>query len=301
MVKRLTITLLLPLLLVACNTGERGEGVELVAVDATVYRGLMDALGIGDRCVDFSTEMHPNAEAVLSSGARMIMLSMYDGADTQAYERLGIKVVECRDWQETTALGRAQWIRTFGECWGVAARADSLYEVIERNYLARAEATRQREAVSRAVGSETQDSQSPIIKILFDLPYSGVWYQPEEQSSTGEIVRDAGGQLVAQRQPISKEQALVADADVWIIRYSPEDSLSLETLALLDPLYKSFRAYKNANVWTTIPPSQRGARNAYFDEAPFRPDYLLSDLLAIVLATEQGVALPDTLHYFKII
>ncbi len=58
---------------------------DLIAVDASVYKGLMNMLNIGERCVDLSYSMRPNPETVLASGAKILMLSAYDLADTLQY------------------------------------------------------------------------------------------------------------------------------------------------------------------------------------------------------------------------
>lgn len=255
----------------AAFPGEKSAGeARLVAVDASVYRGLMEMLGIGDRCVDFSDDAKVDAEKLVASGADALMLSAYDGIDTEKYRRTGIRVIECTDFNETTALGRAAWMVRYGEALGVKDRADSLFGVVKTRY----------DSLRRNV-----PRHAPKKKVMFDLVYGGIWYQPTKNNATGNITTDAGGVLPFPEggrngvAALSKERMLAAgaDADVWIIRYGSKEDLTLEKLGNADPAYRQFKAFRSGNVWAC-----NTAKTAYFDEAPFRPDYLLEDIVHIL-------------------
>jgi iron complex transport system substrate-binding protein len=260
------------------------SGRPLVAVDATVYRGLMQMLGVGGRCIDFSKDMKPDAEKVAASGADMLMLSMYDGLDTAVYSRMGIKIVPCRDFMEPSPLGRARWMKRYGRLWGVGEKADSLYDAVEKNY--------------RKLSSRTKRVKVRP-RVFFDLMYGSLWYQPSEKSTMGALVADAGGALpfhIVQEggsKALSREQVLsgACDADVWIIRYQGRQKLTLDALKALDPAYSQFKAFKNGNVWAC-----NSDETAYFDEAPFRPDYQLEDVISIL---HPELKHKKKLHYFS--
>ncbi len=261
-----------------------GSSESLVAVDATVYRGLMQMLGIGDRCVDFSDQMKPDVEQVVASGAKMLMLSAYDGVDIEKYRRTGLRIVECTDFKETSPLARAKWMTVYGRIWGVGERADSLYDVVETRY--------------RELTSAVSEADSlPVV--FFDLIYGNLWYQPTSRSSTGGMVGDAGGRLPFADDgdnvtlTMSKEQVLsqAKDADVWIIRYHTAGTMTLDELGAIDPVYGQFKAFREGNVWAC-----NTDKVSYFDEAPFRPDYLLQDMINI-LHPEMHVS--DGMRYFE--
>ncbi len=256
----------------------------LVAVDATPYRGLMQMLGVGDRCIDFSSEMKPDVEKIVASGAQMFMVSAYDGVDLTKYRRMNIQLVECRDFMETTPLGRAAWIKKFGRLWGVDKRADSLYQVVEKRY---------KELSSRVKKSTTRPA------VFFDTMYGNMWYQPSKISTAGGMVADAGGRLPFDininggSMAMSKEQVLSAakDAEVWIIRYQGDQPMTLKQLADMSPVYSQFRAFREGNVWGV-----NTSKVAYFDEAPFRPDYLLEDMVNIL---HPELHLSSRMHYYS--
>ncbi len=255
-----------------------------VAVDATPYRGLMQMLGVGDRCIDFSDQMKPDVEKIAASGAQVLMVSAYDGADLTRYRRLNLKLVECRDFMETTPLARAAWMKRYGALWGVDKRADSLYQVVETRY----------KALSRRV---SKTSNRPAV--FFDTMYGNMWYQPSKISTAGGMVMDAGGQLPFDinlkggSMAMSKEQVLsvAKDAQVWIIRYQGDQPMTLKQLADLSPVYSQFRAFREGNVWGV-----NTSKVPYFDEAPFRPDYLLEDMINIL---HPELKLSQRMHYYS--
>lgn len=270
------------------SAGQQDEVAEgrcpLVAVDATPYRGLMQMLGVGDRCIDFSSQMKPDVEKIVASGAEMFMVSAYDGVDLSKYRRMNLQLVECRDFMETTPLARAAWMKKIGRLWGVGKRADSLYQVVETRY----------KGLSRRV---SKANTRPAV--FFDTMYGNMWYQPSRISTAGGMVADAGGRLPFDINlnggslAMSKEQVLSAakDAEVWIIRYQGDQPMTLKQLANLSPVYSQFRAFREGNVWGV-----NTSKVAYFDEAPFRPDYLLEDMINIL---HPELRLSSRMHYYS--
>ncbi|MCD8282914.1 MAG: ABC transporter substrate-binding protein [Prevotella sp.] len=276
---RILYALLLGFTLASC--GGRGNGTlapadgesddsSLVAVDAAVYKGLMYAVGIGDKCVDFSDQAVLDPERLVASGAKILLLSSYGGADADKYRRAGIKVIECDDFNAPTALERVRRLTEYAARLGAKSKADSLYRVVEMRY----------DSLCRSV---TEDNVKP--EVMFDLVYGNIWYQPTKGNATGEVTVAAGGSLPFPGggtngvRALTRERMLAeaGDADVWIIRYAARDTLSLSALARLDPVYKRFKAFRTGNVFAC-----NTAQTNYFEEAPLRPDYLLEDLIHIL-------------------
>lgn len=313
MIKRLffrSLYAVLLLVLVACQGGERthasaGENLQLkyaqlitdehsaliggdyqrVAVDASVYKGLMEMLGVGDKCIDFSDQMKPDVEKIAASKADLLLVSAYEGAELEKYDRLGIPVVKCCDFLEPTAIGRAEWMRYFGRLWGVADKADSLFAEVERNYKTLAQKARKKE-------------ESKLPTVFFDTLYGGIWYQPARQSTLGMVVRDAGGQIAFDDNKeggslsLSAEQVLIqaGKADYWIIRAYGKEELTLEKLAKMNPVYSQFRAFKEGKVFVCYTDETH-----FFEETPFRPDWLLKEFQTIF---NSGFGETESLRYF---
>lgn len=77
---------------------------------------------------DMGSSQSPNLERIRAAGADLIFASPFENAGYGSLETLGIPIVECADYMETTPLGRAEWMRFYGRLLGRAAQADSLFE-----------------------------------------------------------------------------------------------------------------------------------------------------------------------------
>lgn len=332
--------------LASCQSRESDHVQEYhrVVVDASVYRGLMQMLGVGDRCIDFSDQLQPNIEQIAASNPDLLMLSAYEGADLSRYERLGVRIVECRDFLESSPLARAAWMKNYGRLWGVAAKADSLYSVVEKNYNSIKVSTplpmgevvvpesieyRFQTAAAQCSNSSRPESQKNLDKhkggplglgeriplslgenpnspplgggvggevFLFDLLYGNQWYQPVPNSTMGRLVHDAGGSVISTSTQqggsvsynVEQMLSLAHDADVWIIRYGGPSPLTLAELGALNPAYRQFKAYKTGRVFVSYV-----STNNYYDESPWRPDYLLQDIISILHSQTEN------LRYFE--
>ena len=161
--------------------------------------GALDAIGgvcdlryirmprIQERCrsgriVDAGNGMNPDVEKIVSLRADALLLSPFENSGGYGrLGKLGVPLVECADYMETSPLGRAEWIRFYGRLFGRAAEADSVFAQVERSYRALA---------SKVAGAGHRP------KVLSDLKSGSAWYVPAGRSTTGRIYADAGGDYV---------------------------------------------------------------------------------------------------------
>lgn len=236
---------------------------------------------------DCGLDLQPNMERIASLKPDAILLSPYDNNDR--YGRvagLGIPVVECGDYVETTPLGRAEWIRFYGRLFGRAEKADSIWTGIRSDY-------------ERMRGLAANCRRKP--KVLMDAIYGQSWTVPQHDSSTAQIIRDAGGANPFDNfngdgtVPLSPEQvlAMAKDADVWLVRYwNPHD----KTLAMFgseSPYYTRFDAWVKGRVYGC-----NTANTDYFERTPFHPDLMLADLIMIL---HPDLANGKDTNYFKLL
>lgn len=66
------------------------------------------------------------------------------------------------------------------------------------------------------------------------------------------------------------------DADIWLIRYSQGNELTLEQLTVSNPLYAQFKAYHEGNVYGCNTVDVR-----LYDEMAFHPQWYLAELIRI--------------------
>ena len=233
------------------------------------------------RLQDCGQGMAPNLETLALLHPSALLLSPFHNAGYGALEQLGIPIVECADYMETTPLGRAEWMRFYGRLYGRAAEADSLFALEEKEYRAHCSRKPQR------------NGRRP--QMLTDCPTGDAWYVPGGDSYMARMFEDAGFAYpfadIPQTGgvPLSFETVFTAahDADIWIIRSATP--LTYASLRTSDPRYRRFRAFQTQQIWLC-----NTVETPYYDEVPFAPSALLAELMALRYATPA-----DTLRYFR--
>ena len=81
------------------------------------------------------------------------------------------------------------------------------------------------------------------------------------------------------------------DAEVWMLRYDSEKPMTPELLLSEQEGYDQFRAFQTGEVYGC------NVRNTlFYEESPFRPDWLLGDFIQILHPGIKGV---KPLRYYK--
>lgn len=220
------------------------------------------------KIVDCGVSMSPDLEKIIKLHPQVIMLSPFENNDKYAkVGELGIPIIECADYMETSALGRAEWVRFYGMLFGRTDVSEKMFADTEKRYMDLKE--KAKKATSRP-------------KVLIDQRYGQVWNVPGGESTIAGLIRDAGGinPFDGYKQsgsvPLAPEKVLAQayDADIWFVRYNQDKEKSLKELGSDAPVNSQFKAYKEGNVY--------GCNTRYIDfyeETPFHPDRLLEDML----------------------
>ena len=239
------------------------------------------------RIADMGSAMIPDRERIVNINPDIILLSPYENASTYGnLEGLGIPIVQCADYMETSALGRAEWIRFYGRLFGKGREADSLFFAIEADY----------HALQSLTDSLTEKERPSV---LFDTRNGSAWYVPGGRSTMAQLVHDAGGRYFFNDNtksgsvPLSFETVLSRgeNADIWLIRYNNSRTrMTLPDLGKVYEPYTLFKAYREGNVYGC-----NSAELIFYEETPFHPERLLRDYIKIL----HPALLPsDTLRYF---
>lgn len=231
-------------------------------VQQRIQQGLIQDLGSG---------VSPDVERMIDLLPDALLLSPFENSGGYGrVDRLGVPIIECADYMETSALGRAEWMRFYGRLYGCAAEADSLFAVVEADYLA---------WKRRAQACEGRPT------VFADLPTGpSAWYVSGGGSTIGRMYADAGAHYLfadnatSGSTPYSFETIYekARAADIWLIRYhAPQDRTYGSLAAEFEP-YTHFDAYKNRRMF--------GCNTAYsrfYDEVPFHPERLLAEFACI--------------------
>lgn len=237
------------------------------------------------RIVNAGDGMNPDMEKIINLHPDAILLSPFENSGGYGQlDNLDVPLVECADYMETSALGRAEWMRFYGLLYGCQAHADSLFARIERDYM----------SLKRAAATV---SHRPTV--LAELKNGSAWYVPGGRSVSGRLYADAGADYVfaslkaGGSQPLSFEAVYdkAREADIWVFKYNTAADKTYSGLKRDFAPYAAFKAFAQRNVYAC-----HTGKTLYYEEAPFHPDYLLADLIRIF---HPGLLPDDSLRYFS--
>lgn len=229
--------------------------------------------------------MMPDIETIINIEPDAILISPFDNNGGYGkIEELGIPIIECADYMETSALGRAEWMKFYGMLFGAEMVADSLFSVIDSSY--------------NALKTLAQQSASQR-SVIMDKKTGAVWYVPAGRSTIGRMLTDANANYPFAEDTNSGSLSLnfetvldkAGHADVWLFRYDKSKPITYEDLLSEYHGYSQMDAFNNhecygCNVETSL----------FYEETPFRPDYHLNDMIKIIHPDIKGL---DSLRYYQ--
>ena len=235
--------------------------------------------------VEIGKESSLNTEILLHLQPELVVGYSVASADKSlsTLKKAGIKVIYNGDWLEETPLGRAEWIKFFGVLFDKEQQADSIFNVIETNYLEAKKialkATKKPTILSGAIMSKDiwnlPAGNSFVATFLKDANVDYLWGKSEGKGSLS----------LSFESVFDKAQ----NADFWI---APGYFSTQKQLVNNNSLYAKFNAFKNDKIYT--PTTKKGITGGviYYELAPTRPDFVLKDIIKITN--------PDLLPKYKL-
>ena len=231
--------------------------------------------------IDLGDSMKPSAERALQAGLDMLLAvnyGQYDNLEAVRLEKLGIPLIYINEWQESSPLARAEWIRVIGALTGRLHQADSVFHEVETKY-----------------NGLITKSQEPIA-IMSGNNFRGTWYVPSGKNYLAYLFKDAGAAYPFyddEREtsiPLTIEETLryFHDADVWV----GANGNSLAELAELDEKHTWFKAYQEGRVYNWRKQTKAGGPNNFWERGVVHPEEMLEDVIHILNNA------PDSLLHF---
>jgi iron complex transport system substrate-binding protein len=188
-------------------------------------------------------------------------------------QEAGLPVALLADYEETTPLGRTEWIKFVAAFFDAEAEAERVFEDIEKRYITmckKTEAVRHRPTV------------------MCGSSYQGTWYIAGGRSYLANLIRDAGGEYLwgddetTGSRPVNAETAMMRgkNANYWLTQN--QNHLSLASLSAEDSRYRLFRAFQTGHIYNNMGKVGPGGGNDYYQGTVARPDLLLADMIAIL-------------------
>lgn len=222
------------------------------------------------RMINVGNSMNPDMEKVIDFHPDAILLSPFENSGGYGrIEKLGVPIIECADYMETSPLGRAEWMRFFGMLFGRAHDSDSLFGKVREEYI-------------RLKGLVEKTEKRPTV--ISELKSGSAWYVPGGKSTIGILYQDAGGSYLWSEDSHSGSVPLAFetvydrghDADFWLIKYNQPEDKTLTGLRAEYAPYAGFKAFQNGAVYGC-----NTGKVPFYEETPFHPELLLQDLIRI--------------------
>ena len=234
-----------------------------------------------ERITDIGDDMQPSMEQILLLNPDLVILYTYAQGDPipAQVEALGIPILYCNEWTETTPLARAEWIRVFGAVFGCQTKADSVFASVCDAY-----------ERFRAMG----DGQLAMGKsIMSGMSWRGTWYVPAGGTFMGNLFRDAGAQYKYEGNPstssipLTMEQAIqdFSQADVWV----GCEANSLKELEAIDKKHTWFKAFQTGEVYNFRRRALPSGANDFWESATVHPERVLQDLQKVLKGDTTGL------------
>lgn len=243
-----------------------------IAVTSATHVGMLQALGHEQDIVyNCGREMEVNTEAVIRSRAEYLLMTDYghEMPGRKQLEAAGVQVIPMAEWREEDPLARAEWLRMVGAIVGEQQRADSLLNVVRREYI----------RLATMVREHTAQSSSPTPLVLSGQDYRGTWYVPTDHSYMGRLITDAGGRVAegSGSKAMTIEQVIreFGQAPIWI----GVQARTYRELDAMDSKHAWFRARKEKKVYNWLQRVDKNGVSEFWISGVYRPDWILSDLI----------------------
>jgi iron complex transport system substrate-binding protein len=215
--------------------------------------------------------MAPMIEKIIDSRPEAMIISPFENSGGFGkLEDIQIPIIQAADYMETSALGRAEWMKFYGLLFGKEKTSDSLFHVVDSTY---------QKLKNKA--KKMPEGRS----ILTERKTGNVWYCPGGLSSLGVLIADAHAKYAFAKDthsgslPLSFEQVLdkAGNADVWAFKFNGAKPMNKADLLSEYHGYSGLKAFRTGEIYecncTTTP---------YFEEVSFRPDFLLREMIQIL-------------------
>ncbi len=286
--------------------------VKSLVVMSSSHVGMAEFAGIADRITGLGSLKYINSPLVrqgISKGTvkeigidnamnTELLISMHPGvlltmsnpdAATGKNKTLadaGVPLIPVGEWLETTALGRAEWVKLIA---ALANREDLVnpkFDSLEQAYRQLA-----------ALGSKASDKPSVIVS----MPYKSDWFMPAGESYQAELLHNAGtayhwgdtkgtGSLSLNFEAVAPE---ALKADYWI-NVGTVDSKA--DVIAKDARFAQFHSFQAGSIYNNTLRTNDLGSNDYWESGTMHPQLILADLIRIF---HPGLLPKDTLFYYK--
>jgi iron complex transport system substrate-binding protein len=223
------------------------------------------------RVREFAARGVVDVELVASQRPSLFMSSGGSGS-AAVLRNAGVPVVANTDWLESTALGRAEWMKFIALFLNEELKVQRLFDAVKTRYhalraRARSDANQPRVMAGRGTNGMfvIAGGRSYVAALIADAAGQYVW---ADNQASGTAVVDLEAQI-----------ARAANADIWI---NGGGWSNLADLVRQEPRYAAFKAFRTRQVWVYERLLEPSGANEYWTRSITHPDLVLADLVGIL-------------------
>jgi iron complex transport system substrate-binding protein len=214
-----------------------------------------------------------DVERVVSVKPSLLLAGSTSGSTLAVIRSAGVPVVANSEWLESTALGRAEWLKYLALFLNEESKAQSVYSAMKSRY---------RSLSLRATARP--ESERPLV--MTGRSTRGLFTISGGLSYVAALIRDAGGRYAwadnkavgVASVDLEAQIQRAANADVWI---NGGGWKNLTEMLEDEPRYSVFKAYRQRQVWVYEHAVRPGSDNDYWSRSVTHPDLVLADLVKI--------------------
>lgn len=185
----------------------------------------------------------------------------------------GIKTMFNADYLEEDPLGKAEWIKLFGELYCKRRMADSIFNAAAGSY--------------NSLKNYIDSAANHRPPTLLGLPFRDTWFVSPGNSFMAKLVSDAGGQYLwndtrsGSSMPMSLESVYVkaVNADYWLNTGTAERASDITSLDKRLAMLKSFSA---GNLYNNNNRVNKNGGNDFWESGTISPHVILKDIASIL-------------------
>ncbi|MFC5993318.1 ABC transporter substrate-binding protein [Pseudonocardia hispaniensis] len=221
--------------------------------------------------VGFAQNQQLNTEQVITEQPDVLLSQGTENPAFPTLRNAGIPVIGWAEYLDSGPLAKAEWIKAMGALTGQEERAAQVFGEIESRY---------REIAAKAAAA-------PAVPVVVGNLYQGTWSVPAGGSTTGTLVRDAGGIYSEADNPATGsvqrdfESVYATDgaAAIWLVTQQWQ---TMADATAADQRYAELPAVKTGQVWNANKRIGPTGGNDFWERGTTHPDEVLADLIAIL-------------------
>ena len=221
-------------------------------------------------------ESNLNTEVLIKISPDLVMMYGIDNESVgyiNKIKEIGIKTMFNADYLEVDPLGKAEWIKLFGELYCKRDIADSIFISISNDY--------------NSLKNFISDNITHRPLILLGLPFKDTWFISPGNSFISAMINDAGGEYLWKEiysnasMPYGLESVFVraVNADYWLnIGNVEKDS----EISMFDKRLGNLKCFQSGNLYNNNKRVNKNGGNDFWESGSISPHIILKDIASIL-------------------